>query len=185
MRQSDSKKSTTGSLTDPSCLARAGRLLGRVSALVSQGSKWIAISALLMIMSLITGDVILRASFNQPIVGSYEITQYVMIILVFLALSFTAVKDGHVAIQLVHGRLSPRSQAVMDSFAYLLSMALFALISWRSIIRALYLWRIGAVSLALAIPSYPFTFVAALGSALLCLVLLAKFIESLAKVSRR
>ena len=185
MRPSNSKKSTSKSFTDPSCLARAGHLLDKISNLVSLGPKWIGISMLLIIMSLITGDVILRASLNRPITGTYEITQYVMVILIFFALSFTAVKDSHVTIDLVYHRLPPRARAVMDSFAYLLSLALFVLISWRSIVQGLYLRHAGEVSLALLIPSYPFRFVAALGSALLCLVLLAKFIESLAKANRR
>jgi TRAP-type C4-dicarboxylate transport system permease small subunit len=185
MRPSDSKKSTSKSLSEPSCLARAGRLLARISNLVSLGPKWIGIIALLIMMSLITGDILLRASTNKPIEGTYEITEYAMIILIFFALPYTAVKDGHVTVDLVYHRLSPRARAVMDSIAYLLSVVLFVLISWQSIMQGLHLRSCGEVSLALRIPSYPFAFVAALGSAFLCLVLLARFIESLAKVSRR
>jgi len=185
MTQSDSRKSTSTRPNNTEGLARARRLLARISELAILGPKWIGIITLILMMFLITVDVILRSSIGKPILGAYELIQFLMVILIFFALPYTAAKDGHVTVDFVYERFSKRGRAVIDSIAYFLSFALYVLICWQSIVQGIYIWESKQVTLALGIPIFGFLFVMALGCALLCLVLMSNFVQSLAKGSKK
>jgi len=105
-----------------------------------------------------------------------------MAIVVAFALAYTQVHKGHVSVDLVISRFSPRVQAVINTITYFLGLGIFSLITWRSIIYAESLRLGGFTSSALYIPIYPFVYVIAFGSAILCLVLIYNLFEHLTQV---
>ena len=136
-------------------------------------------------MFFIVADVALRYFFNRPIFGGYEVTQSMMGVVVALALAYTAVEKGHIRVDVLVSRLRQRGQAIIGSFMGLLSIALVSLITWQNILyikEAIDGWVITA---SLHIPIFPLFIVLTMGFALLWLVLLADFVESLAKVIRK
>lgn len=147
----------------------------------------LALGILLLMMFLTVGDVIGRylvgrLPFFQPIPGTFELTEFMLVLIVFAALGYTQVRRGHISIDVVVSRFSPRTQSVIDSITYLLSLALFSLVTWQSAVYAHRLFEERDVSGILLVPIYPFLIVVALGSFLFCLVLLVNFLSSLAKV---
>ena len=138
-----------------------------------------------MMMFLITGDVSLRYLFNRPIKGSVELIELMMVVLVFLAVAYTASQKGNVAIELMVARLPQRAQAIIDIITHSLSLGLVSLIIWQSVVRANYLWLHEHVSWTLSIPIYPFVFLIAFGCALLAIVLLANLLDSLDRAVRK
>ncbi len=137
------------------------------------------------IIILVTVDVIMRGAFSKPLMGAYELVQYFMVPLVFFALFFTTYEKGHIAVSVMTERLKPRAKVVIYIFGYVISLVLFALITWQSVMYGLRLFNSGEESLALGIPSYPFAFVVALGSAFTSLVLLANLIETIAGIGEQ
>jgi TRAP-type C4-dicarboxylate transport system permease small subunit len=127
----------------------------------------------------IVADVGLRDLFNSPIPGSYEVVMFMMVILVFSALSYTATKDGHVTVDLVVAQLPKGAQRFIKVIANLLSGALFALIAQQNIVRAKALRLEALTSSILHVPVYPFYLFTAFGCALLSLVLLLNVFDSL------
>ncbi|MFC1580724.1 TRAP transporter large permease subunit [Thermodesulfobacteriota bacterium] len=134
---------------------------------------------LALMVALITGDVILRYFFNRPIKGSYELVEFMLILLVFLGLAYTQTKKGHVSISLFTAKMSPGRISVLHSATYLLCLGIFSIISWRCVLQAQVLRSNETASGVLFIPNYPFMWVVVLGSVLLTLVFLKDFIESL------
>jgi TRAP-type C4-dicarboxylate transport system permease small subunit len=134
---------------------------------------------MLGLMFLIVTDVGLRYLFNRPIVSSYELIMFMMVIVVFSALSYTATEDGHVTVDLVVLRLPKGVQRFLKVLTSLLSVGLFALMAQQSIVRANALRLEGLISQILHIPVYPFYFFTAFGSALLSLVLLLNILDFL------
>ena len=67
----------------------------------------------------------------------------------------------------------------MDSLAYLFFFALFALITWQSLLRALGMKQTGLTSEVLALPIYPFVLTVTIGCGAICLVVLKDFLQSL------
>lgn len=89
--------------------------------------------AIFAMMILITSDTIGRYFFNNPIQGSYEITElYFMIMVVFLAQSITYKNGGHIRIDILYNRFSPKQKSIADMLGVLLTMLVFSLITYQS-----------------------------------------------------
>ncbi|CAB1055340.1 TRAP dicarboxylate transporter, DctM subunit, unknown substrate 3 [Olavius sp. associated proteobacterium Delta 1] len=151
---------------------------------LSRGINSIGVVLLMGMMLLIVVDVFLRLVCNQPIMGAYEIVQFIMMILVYLGLASTAVQKVHIGIDLMVARFSERTRAFVDSLTLLLGFGFFALVTWRNILRARVLLLENETSFLLSIPTFPFYYILAFGCGVLCLVLLVQLIETIAKVYR-
>ena len=138
----------------------------------------IGISLLLAMMMLMVVDVLLRRIFNRPLTGSFEIVQFILVTIVYTAVAYTTCKKAHISIDLLTSRFSDRIASLIQTTVLSLSLFLFILITWRNLVRAGELARDGTTSVLLSIPLYPFYYVVAFGSAVLCLVLLIQTIEA-------
>ncbi len=140
---------------------------------------------LALMVTLISLDVILRYFFNRPIKGSYELVEFMLVVLVYLGLAYTQTKKGHISITLFSDKLSPAQLAVVHSATNLSCVGIFSIISWRCVLQAQVLWENETASGVLFIPNFPFMWVVVVGSVLLSLVFLKDFIESLDAVLKK
>lgn len=143
----------------------------------------VAMVALAAMMFLTAADVALRYTLNKPIIGSYEMTAYLMVIFVSFAIAETAVERAHVNVDLVVQKMRSKPRAILLTITNFLCIVLFATITWRTFIHATRAIGTGAVSAALSIPEYPFIFLCALGLVLLTLVFIIQFLESIAEAT--
>ncbi|MBL7225243.1 MAG: TRAP transporter small permease [Desulfobacteraceae bacterium] len=126
-------------------------------------------------------DVIGRYIFNLPITGAYEITEAMMVTLVFFFIGYTQATKGHVAVDLVVNLLPQKIRVVIDIITHLLSFVMILLVGWMSIIRWLELIRIKEYTPILHIPVSPFLLILALGCFVFCIELgkdMIKFIKN-------
>ena len=151
---------------------KAVRLPEKVIYYMSLFVNSIGVTILILMMLLTVADVIMRYFFNKPIDGSLEITEYLMAVVVGFALAYTGVKKGHIVVDVLIAKFSPRTQAVINSITYLLSLITFAIITWRTAVYAAGFQKVGTHSSVLAIPTFPFVYIVAIGSGIFCLVLL-------------
>lgn len=138
----------------------------------------------LMVLLTVT-DVCLRYIFNNPITGSYELTEFMMVVLVFASVGFTQSVKDHVSVDLVVTKLPDRVRALLEAITCLLAFGLFALAAWRNVLHTGTTWERHDVSAELFIPVSPFVLFVALGLAVLSLVLLVQFFQSLARVLKK
>jgi tripartite ATP-independent transporter DctM subunit len=129
-----------------------------------------------------TADVILRYFFNKPITAGIELTEFMMTVIVGLAIALTAMYKGHVNVDVISARFTQRGQAVLNSVTSLLSLGLFAMITWQLIVSAERYGAVGQTSSAWHIPIYPFIYVLALGASLVCLTISGTVFKSLSQV---
>lgn len=141
----------------------------------------VGLAILLLMMLLTVGNVVGRRFFKAPISGTFELTEFMLALVVFFAIAYTQVRKGHISIDVVVSRFSPRAQAIIASITYFFSLGLFSLVTWQSAVHANRLFEGHNVSGVLSVPIYPFVIAVAVGSLLFCLVLLADFLKSLAK----
>lgn len=151
---------------------------------MSRGINSIGVVLLMGMMLLIVVDVFLRRVFNHPIMGTFEVVQFILLILVYLGLAFAAAQKAHIGIDLVVARFSERTRAFIDSFTLLLGFGFFALVTWRNILKAGEMLLENETSFLLSIPTFPFYCILAFGCAVLCLVLLVQLIEAIVRVCR-
>ena len=93
-------------------------------------SGFIAGIVLFGMMMLTTIDVVCRYFFNSSILGVYEITEFMMVCLIFLSLSFAQKLKGHVAVNILVDRFSHKRQHVFESCNFLVSIIFLLLIAW-------------------------------------------------------
>jgi TRAP-type C4-dicarboxylate transport system permease small subunit len=134
----------------------------------------IAGAAIVAMMLLTFADVVLRL-FRLPIPGTYELVSFFSAVSVSFAMAHTCVEKGHIAVSVLVQLLPARGQALIDTLTSALSLLLFGLISWRSILYGENLRQAGEVSMTLQLPFYPFVYGIGLSAAVVCLVLLADF----------
>ena len=134
--------------------------------------------SLLAIMSLTTVDILARKIINHSIPSLYEFTMdYLMVSLVFLALSHVYVKGGHVRVTLFL-RLVPKAiRPVLDRLLDLCALVLFVIIAiqgWNNAFRAFQLNEFS--SSVLPYPVAPAYFLVAIGAGMLAIRIIQSLI---------
>lgn len=160
-------------------LSKATDFIGRVlSPLVSAvGKIGAGIIAVMMLLTVV--DVVGRRFFNHPVAGAYELSGFMMVIVVFFSMAGCQLLKGHITIDIVVSKLRQRTQNIIDSLMYVFFLMMFGVLTWRLCIYAIQETG-GTISGTLAIPVFPFIYLAALGSALLSLVVLMHLLLFLA-----
>jgi TRAP-type C4-dicarboxylate transport system permease small subunit len=132
---------------------------------------FVGCTVLTLMMLLIAADVCCRYLLNRPIAGGFEITEYFMAVLVPLAIAFCEKFRGHISVDMVVSRFSEKAQLIIDSVTSILTLLLYALIAWQSVIYVGQIFESKLASTVLLIPTYPFVIPLVLGFAVLCLLL--------------
>ena len=134
---------------------------------------------LFFLMLMTVTQVFLRKLTNHAILGTVELTELAMAFIVFCSLAECQVHEGHIKVDLILSRFSPRVQSFFDILTQGASFVIFGLMTIALFRQAEELKSAGEVTVDLAIPMYPFVYVAAFGCVLLALVLLAKALRAL------
>jgi TRAP-type C4-dicarboxylate transport system permease small subunit len=137
---------------------------------------------LLPLMLLTTGDVVGRKFFAKTIPGAFEISQYLLAVFILMGAAYTQQMKGHVGVDFITSRFSPRGRALCEIFTTLLSLFIIAILVWEGWIEGI---KEKTVSDMLRIPQYPFRLLVSIGGFLLWLELLINLIESTARLKRR
>jgi len=128
-------------------------------------------------------DVTARMIFGKSIPGIIEAEEFMMILIVFLALAFLQADKEHVSIDLLYARLPERMKAFVDIFNPAICFVVFSLMGWQTEVQVGQ--KMGEVSFSLGIPISIFLGVAAFGIFLLALVLLTELLEAVAVMQER
>ncbi len=126
----------------------------------------------MVMMFLIAFDVMGRDLFNQAILGTFEMVEYLMIPTVFLALAFGQLEDVHINVDIAIQFLSPRARAGLGVLTLLLTLVVFVPMAWVSYLQAVQVYDQQLVSTVLLIPRWPFQVVALVGVVAFCLAVL-------------
>ena len=146
------------------------------------GTAWVA-----GITVLICSDILGRALFSFPIIGVPEIVKVSVVAIVWLQMAHTLKIGGHLRSDVILGRLSWRSRAIMNLFAYVLGAVIFGLLvysAWPTMILA---WELGEFEgeLPVRVPTYPLRSIVLLGAGLTSLQFLLLAAEVIAGMLTR
>jgi len=67
---------------------------------------FVAAGVLALMMFLTAADVLLRYIFNRPISGTWELTSYMMVVMVSFGLSYCALVKGLISVEVLTSRFS-------------------------------------------------------------------------------
>lgn len=154
-------------------------------SLVSRFLCRVASFVLFGMMCLTIADVLMRKLLSRSILGTLELTELLMLVVVFFTLSQTELLGGHIRVDLVAIHFSPRTQRAFDTVTQLCGSLLFGLMTFSGLKYATNMGESGAVTQDLWIPVYPFIYAMVLGCGLLALALFTGFLDSLKEKPHR
>ena len=153
--------------------------------LLSRLTGIFAICVLVAMMLLTVLNVVMRAFFNSPIPGDVELIEVGMVCVGFLGLAWCATKGMHISVDLVVTFLPKRSQAVIDSFGYLIGLGISILLAWRGFMEGVANREMNNLSSTLGFPLFPFYWITALGYGVFCLAILVLLVRSLSEAIKK
>ena len=153
-------------------------VLDKISNFLNQALLWVA-GLFLLAMITITGAKIVIRLFWTPIRGTFELMGYFGAIVTALALGYTQIKRGHIAVDIVVLRFSENTQRILHAVNHLVCMAFFSIVTWQVFKYASTLRETGEVTETLQIIYYPFTYAVALGCLILAFTFLVDFLKSI------
>jgi TRAP-type transport system small permease protein len=127
----------------------------------------IASSAILLCMMLLTFvDVVARYLFNFPLRGGFEITELMLLVLIFAGLPLVSHADEHVTMDFIDRMLPPRFVVLVVRAAHALCAAVMFFLTWQVWIKAGRIAGYGDTTDVIKIPVGPFVYFMA---AMICL----------------
>jgi TRAP-type C4-dicarboxylate transport system permease small subunit len=138
----------------------------------------IAASAILFAMMALTFvDVVARYVFNRPIRGAFEVTELLLLVLIFAGLPLVSHADEHVTMDFIDRWLAPAARPTLARAIHLLVAALMFFMSWQLWIRAGRVSSYGDATDVLRIAYGPFVYFMALMVALAGAIHLYKMLQ--------
>jgi TRAP-type C4-dicarboxylate transport system permease small subunit len=152
-----------------------------VSSHGSDGGAWLdralgAAAALLLfgLMLITTADVIGRYIFNWPLRGAFEITELLLLALIFAGLPLVSRADEHVTLDFIDALLGPRGRSVLRRLVDVACGLIILGLAWRVFIKAGKIAGYGDTTDVLRIAVGPFVYFMALMVAITAVVHLVR-----------
>jgi TRAP-type C4-dicarboxylate transport system permease small subunit len=119
----------------------------------------VAASAILFALMLITfADVVSRYLFNWPLRGAFEITELLLLVLIFAGLPLVSHADEHVTMDFIDRILPPRAVGALIRLVHGLSAAVMFFLAWQVWIKASRIAAYGDTTDVLRIAVGPFVY---------------------------
>lgn len=131
---------------------------------------------LIGIMLLVATAVFFRYFLHQPILGSQEIVQLGMVLVVMLAIPSTAAHDMHIRVDLFDKVLGVTGRFFADLLSRVFGICVLSLMVWRCILKAADTYEYADTTNMLALPLWPIYAVIAVGMGLYALILLLEIL---------
>jgi TRAP-type C4-dicarboxylate transport system permease small subunit len=136
----------------------------------------------LPLMLITTADVVGRGFFNKPLAGTFELSEYMLAVIILLGAAYTQQVKGHVAVDFLTSRFSTKTQALCQVLVLSLSLFIVSILVWQGFMLGI---EEKGVTDQLRIPRAPFKMLVGVGGSLLWLQLLFDFLDAITKVVRR
>jgi TRAP-type mannitol/chloroaromatic compound transport system permease small subunit len=134
-----------------------------------------------VMMGVLLYESISRTLFNQPHIWVVEIAQFTMAAYYLLGGGYSMILEGHVRMDLLYGRWSPKTRAIMDMITAVVLIFYLVLLLYGAISSLEYALRYGQVNYtSWAPPLAPIKIIMTIGIVLMLLQAIAFFFKDLA-----
>ncbi|MBZ4686629.1 MAG: TRAP-type transport system small permease protein [Clostridia bacterium] len=155
------------------------RLFDRISKVFGS----IAGVMMLIGVTLVLTEIVVRALFDKTLYITEEYTGYLMVAITFLGLAYTLKEKGHIRMVFLHKVLKGKARILLDIYAFIIGLAVFTLITittfnffWDSVVSQTRSMQISETYLAIPQSVMP------LGSFIVTLQFAAELLRSILKL---
>ena len=145
---------------------------------VAEGLLGIAAAAILLSMTALTFvDVVARYLFSRPLRGAFEVTELMLLVLIFAGLPLVSFTDEHAVMDFVDRVLSAHGLALTQRLVQAVSAAFMFLLAWLTWLKADRIWAYRDTTDVLRIVYGPFVYFMAVTLGLAGLIHLYKVVR--------
>jgi TRAP-type C4-dicarboxylate transport system permease small subunit len=138
----------------------------------------VAASAILLAMMLLTVvDVVARYVFSRPVRGAFEVTELMLVVLIFAGLPLVSFSDEHAVMDFIDRVLGARARRALDRAVQAASAAFMFLMAWLTWLKADRIWAYRDATDVLRVVYGPFVYFMAATLALAGVIHLYKVVE--------
>lgn len=150
----------------------------RIIGLFSQRTVSFCFFAMIFIVVL---DIFLRSLFQSGLPGTVEINEYLLIIAGFMGIVQTNSSNGHISVELVFGRFTPRTKSILDQVTNIILLLFFLMFFWAGFEKSASALHSGETNWfgSHVLPVWFFRCVVPISCGLLCLQIIAKILNSI------
>jgi TRAP-type transport system small permease protein len=118
-----------------------------------------AASAILLAMMVLTViDVVARYVFSRPVRGAFEVTELMLLVLIFAGLPLVSFSDEHAVMDFIDRILGPRGQHRLKIAVQAVNAAFMFLLAWLTWLKADRIWAYRDATDVLRIVYGPFVY---------------------------
>ncbi len=157
-------------------------LLDRLDAFTGRVTGWLVLvgAVVLAVMVLMTFfDVMGRYLFSQPIVGTVDMTELFMGLIIYLGVGATTHSRNHIGVDIVVDHLAPGLRRLVDFVSDVISAVLAVLICWQLWIVAVDTQVNTIVTRVWETPVYPVAYVMAAASVFMAMAFVLHVLKGL------
>ncbi|MFC1980963.1 TRAP transporter small permease subunit [Chloroflexota bacterium] len=103
-----------------------------------KGLALVGALCVLVLMVFTSADVSGRYIFNHPLAGAYEISEVLLVGIVFLAAAYVQAQRGHIKVVLFERFLSKRTITKLEILGIVVGLCTFSIMAWQS---SLFAWK--------------------------------------------
>ncbi len=159
------------------------RLISIVTTRAAKLLGWLSSLTLVVIMATTFTDVIGRTFFGRALVGTVEVVELLMGVLVFSALALTEIHRRHIAVETFQSLFPQPVKRLSVIVNLILAVSITALLARQLIIKTVEILQEQEYTQILEIPYWPTAIVMSAGIVLLLLVLFLRLINALFNVN--
>ncbi len=153
----------------------------RIDAFTRRATTWLVGAGavvLAVMMAMTFFDVIGRYLFNRPIVGTVDLTELYMGLIVYLGIGATTYGRNHIRVDIVTTRLPPGLRRVFDLLAEAISAVVAGLICWQLWVIAAETVTYNALTRVWEVPVYPVAYAIAAASVIMVVALGLQLVQT-------
>ena len=98
---------------------------------IGEWSGKIFSSLIPILMLVVLTEVAMRYVFNNPTIWTYETSTFIFGAAFMLGGAYTLIHKGHVKVDILYTRLSPRTRAIMDVVTFVFFLIFISIILWK------------------------------------------------------
>jgi TRAP-type C4-dicarboxylate transport system permease small subunit len=137
-----------------------------------------AASIILLAMMFLTFiDVVARYVFNRPVRGAFEVTELMLVVLIFAGLPLVSFSDEHAVMDFIDRLLTRRGQRLLEAGVHALCAAVMLGLAWLIWLKADRIWAYRDATDVLRIVYGPFVYFMAIMIGLTAVIHAYKIVE--------
>jgi TRAP-type C4-dicarboxylate transport system permease small subunit len=124
-------------------------------ALIGAAARFLTRVAAVFLLAMVAVNVVdvgLRSGLNAPVFGAYEIVEFLLAAVAFLAIPEAFLRDQHITIELIDQVVPPRVVDWLRAIGTLFALVFVALLAWHMVRPTLDYMEFNEVSMDLQLP---------------------------------